>query len=102
MTGASLGLQWPMRVTPFLEGRFAAGIFGGVFQGQAVVSWVYEGGIDTGIEVYVARRFYLSAAIGWAHPVYGGVDVAELNQNQTVVRKDFATDSFTFKVGLGL
>ncbi len=102
VTGASLGLQWPMRVTPFLEGRFAAGIFGGSYMGQTAVSWIYEGGIDSGIEIYYARRFYLSAAIGWAHPVYGGVDVAQLNANNVVVRKDFATDSFTFKVGLGL
>ncbi|MGZ3439985.1 MAG: hypothetical protein ACXVDD_10725 [Polyangia bacterium] len=101
-TGASLGLQWPMRVTPFLEGRFAAGIVGGTFMGQSAVSWIYEGGIDTGIEVYYVRRFYVSAAIGWAHPVYGGVDVAQLNQNHTVVRENFATDSFTFKIGLGL
>ena len=101
-TGVSLGLQWPMRVTPFLEGRFLAGIMGGSFQGQTAVSWIYEGGIDTGIEVYIASRFYLSAAIGWVHPVYGGIDVTQLNENQTIVRKDFATDSFTFKVGLGL
>ncbi len=102
VTGASLGLQLPMRVTPFLEGRFVAGIIGGTFMGQSAVSWIYEGGIDTGVEVYIARRFYVSAAIGWAHPVYGGVDVAALNENQTVVRKDFGTDAFTFKVGLGL
>ncbi len=102
MTGASLGLQLPMRVTPVLEGRVAAGIFGGSFMGQSAVSWIYEGGIDTGVEIYYVRRFYISAAIGWAHPVYGGVDVAQLNQNQIIVRKDFATDSFTFKIGLGL
>jgi hypothetical protein len=101
VTGASLGLQLPMRVTPFLEGRFVAGILGGSFKGQSAVSWIYEGGIDTGVEVYIARRYYVSVAIGWAHPVYGGVDVAALNQNE-VVRKDFGTDSFTFKVGLGL
>ena len=102
VTGASLGLQWPMRVTPFVEGRFVAGILGGAFMGQSAVSWIYEGGIDTGVEIYYARRFYVSAAIGWAHPVYGGVDVAQLNQNHTVVREDFAADSLTFKVGLGL
>lgn len=102
VTGASLGLQLPMRVTPFLEGRFVAGIIGGSFMGQSAVSWFYEGGIDTGVEVYYARRFYLSAAIGWAHPVYGGVDVAQLNMNQIIVRKDFATDSVSIKVGLGL
>ena len=102
MTGASLGLQLPMRVTPFLEGRFAAGLVGGSFSGQSAVSWIYEGGIDTGIEIYYVRRFYLSLAIGWAHPVYGGVDVAQLNENQVIVKKNFATDSFTFKIGLGL
>jgi hypothetical protein len=102
VTGVSLGLQLPMRVTPFLEGRFVAGIVGGSFMGQSAASWIYEGGIDTGIEVYYARRFYVSAAIGWAHPVYGGVDVTQLNENQVIVRKDFATDSFTFKIGLGL
>lgn len=102
LTGASLGLQWPMRVTPFIEGRFAAGIIGGSFNGQSALSWVYEGGIETGVEAYYARRFYVSAAIGWARPVYGGVDVAQLNQNQRIVRKDFATDALTFKVGLGL
>ena len=103
-TGATLGLQWPARVTPFVEGRFGAGLFGGSLRGQAAVSWIYQGGIDTGIELYYARRFYLSAAIGWVHPVYGGVDVAALNAhpNLAPVRKDFADDSFTFKVGLGL
>ena len=103
MTGAWLGLQWPMRVTPFLEGRFAAGIMGGSFQGQSAVSWIYEGGIDTGIEVYVARRFYLSAAIGWAHPVYGGVDVdgAQSEPDDRGAKTSRPT-TFTFKVGLGL
>jgi hypothetical protein len=102
VTGATLGLQWPMRVTPFLEGRFVAGLLGGSFTGQSAVSWMYQGGVDTGIEVYYARRFYVSAAIGWTHPVYGGVDVAQLNENRVVVRKDFQADSFTFKIGLGL
>src|SRR5689334_23073781 len=101
VTGLALGLQWPMRVTPFLEGRFVAGLVGGSFDGQSAVSWMYQGGIETGVEVYYASRFYVTAAIGWAHPVYGGVDVAALKQN-VIVRKDFATDSITFKVGLGL
>lgn len=102
LTGATLGLQWPARVTPFLEGRFVAGLIGGELMGQTAVSWMYQGGIETGVEIYYAGRFYVSAAVGWARPVYGGVDVAQLNTNQTIVRKDFATDTFTVKVGLGL
>jgi hypothetical protein len=101
VTGAALGLQWPARVTPFLEGRFVAGLIGGAFMGQSAVSWIYTGGIETGVEVYYASRFYVTVALGWAHPVYGGVDVAALKQDM-IVRKDFATDSLTIKVGLGL
>lgn len=101
VTGAALGLQWPARVTPFVEGRFVAGLVGGSFMGQSVVSWIYQGGLETGVEAYYASRFYISIAVGWVHPVYGGVDVAMLRQD-VIVRKDFATDSVTFKVGLGL
>lgn len=101
-TGATLGVQYPARVTPFLEGRFVAGLVGGSFRGQAAVSWMYQGGIETGVDIYYWRRFYVSAAIGWVHPVYNGIDVAALDQNQQVIRKDFSSDSFTFKVGLGL
>ena len=102
VTGATLGLQWPARVTPFLEGRFVAGLIGGSFMGQTAVSWIYEGGIESGVEIYYAGRFYVSAAIGWTRPVFGGVDVAQLNMNQTIVPKDFVADTFTVKVGLGL
>lgn len=101
VTGAALGLQYPARITPFLEGRFVAGLVGASFMGQSAVSWIYQGGIETGVEAYYANRFYVSVAIGWAHPVYGGVDVAALQQSQ-LVRKDFSSDSLTFKVGLGL
>jgi hypothetical protein len=102
--GAVLGLQYPWRVTPFLEARFNAGLLGGSFMGQTAVSWVYMGGIDTGIEVYVASRFYLSASIGWVHPTYSGIDVEYVKAHPQLdpERKEFANDSFTFKFGLGL
>ena len=83
--GAVLGMQYPARVTLFLEGRFVAGLVGGSFMGQAAVSWMYQGGIETGVEIYYWRRFYVSAAVGWAHPVYNGIDVAALNMNQASV-----------------
>ena len=102
VVGLTAGVQWPARVTPFLEGRFVGGFVGGSFNGQSAVSWIYQGGIETGVEVYLARRYYLSTAIGWAHPVYGGIDVVALNRNQTLIPKDFSADSFTLKVGLGL
>jgi hypothetical protein len=101
--GASLGVQYPARVTPFFEGRFVAGLIGGQFEGNPVVSWIYAGGLDGGIEVYYFRRLYVSAAIGWTHPVYGAVDAAALmaNPHSTPILKTLSSDSFTFKLGLG-
>jgi hypothetical protein len=103
-TGVAVGVQYPARVTPFLEGRFVAGVLGGTALGQSAVSYIYTGGIETGVEVYFAGRFYLTGAIGWAHPTYGGVDVASIRQHpgQTPAIKDLSTDSLTFKVGVGL
>lgn len=99
--GLTAGVQYPARVTPFLEARFVAGLLGGSLRGQSAVSWIWQGGVETGVEIYVVRRFYLSAAIGWTHVVYGGVDVAALDRG-AVVPADFGADSFTVKVGVGL
>jgi hypothetical protein len=102
--GGAVGLQYPWRVTPFVDARFIAGLVGGSFMGQSAVSWIYMGGIEGGIEAYVAGRFYVTAAIGWAHPVFSGIDVQYVREHPTLApaRKDFANDTFTFKVGLGL
>jgi hypothetical protein len=102
--GASLGFQYPARVTPFIEGRFAAGLIGGSLEGQSAVSYIYTGGIETGIELYVGGRFYFSAALGWAHPTYSGVDVAYVQQHPMLdpPHKNFSTDNLTIKLGLGL
>jgi hypothetical protein len=103
-TGANLGFQYPGRVTPFLEGRFVAGLMGGTAAGATAVSYTYMGGLDTGIELYVGGRFYLSAAIGWVHPVYSAVDIdwVKAHPGLSPARRDFASDAFTFKVGVGL
>jgi hypothetical protein len=103
LIGATLGVQWPARVTPFVEGRFVAGLIGGDYQQQTLVSWMYQGGIEGGIEVYYARRFYVSAALGWTHPVYGGVDVAAwmANPRSQPPRVTLSSDTLTVKVGLG-
>jgi hypothetical protein len=103
-TGVAAGVQYPARVTPFIEGRFVAGVLGGSAAGQTAVSYIYTGGLETGIEVYYARRFYVTGAIGWAHPTYAGVDVAWVRAHPGLdpARKEFSTDSLTFKLGVGL
>jgi hypothetical protein len=102
--GANVGFQWPWRVTPFLDARFVAGLIGASYMGQGAVSWIYMGGLEAGVEVYVASRFYFTAALGWAHPVWSGIDVAYVRAHPMLdpMRKDLANDTFTFKLGLGL
>ena len=100
---AVAGVQYPWRVTPFLDGRFAAGLVGASYLGQSAVSYIYVGGIEAGADVYFAGRFYLTAALGWAHPVYSGIDVDYVKAHPTLdpMCKSFSNDTLTFKVGLG-
>ena len=102
--GLAAGIQYPARVTPFLEGRFEAGVIGADVLGQSLASYLYTGGVEGGIELYVARRYYLTLALGWAHPVFGGVDIVALKANPTHIPAitGFEDDTFTFKVGVGL
>jgi hypothetical protein len=102
--GASLGLQYPWRVTPFVEGRFTAGLIGATFMGQSAVSYLYVGGLEAGADMYIYSRLHLTAALGWAHPVFSGIDVDYVKAHPMLdpQRKDFAADTFTFKIGLGL
>ena len=51
-----------------------------------------------------AGDFFLSAAIGWVHPVYTGLDYTAMQANPSggMQLKQVAGDTFTFKVGLGI
>jgi hypothetical protein len=103
-TGPVLGFQYPARVTPYLEARFLAGLLGGTAMGATAVSYIYMGGLDTGIELYLGGRFYVTVGIGWVHPVFSAVDLDWVKAHPMLApaRKDFASDSFTVKVGIGL
>jgi len=113
--GVTAGIQYPARVTPFLEGRFVAGGLFGELDGTLTVgtttlmgtsgaTWVYGGGLETGVEVYLSGRVYLSGAVGWMHSSWHGVDVPATTANPRggVAYKDLVGDSFTVKVGLGI
>jgi hypothetical protein len=62
------------------------------------------GGIEAGVELYVASRFYFTASIGWLHPVFSGIDVEFVRKNPMLdpQRKEFANDTVTVKIGLGI
>ncbi len=115
LAGLTLGVQYPARVTPFLDGRFAAGVLGGRFDGSvnvgtttvsdaSAVTWIYGGGLEAGVEVYTVGRVYVSAAVGWVRTTWHGVDLPAMLANPSggMQFKDLTGDSFTFKIGLGI
>lgn len=116
MVGLGAGFQYPARVTPFVEGRFAAGLLGGHYHGTVAAAGasmavdttaatpMYVGGIDAGIELYTVGRLYLSAAVGWAHPVYAAPDLTAMQQNPGggIQLRQLPADTFTFKLGIGI
>jgi hypothetical protein len=105
--GLSAGVQYPFRVTPFFDVRFTAGVIGADLFDHKVVSYQYRPSIEGGIEVFLAGGFHLTAAVGWSHPVYGGVDanavqqMINAGQTPTFEVKDLSFDTVTARVGLG-
>lgn len=100
---ATLGVQYPWRVTPFLEGRFALGLVGGRYQGDLATSVMLQGGVEGGLEFFVYDRFFLDVTFGYSHPYYRAPDVLalEADPGRAAPIKKFQADVFTFKLGLG-
>ncbi len=99
----SLGVQYPWKVTPFLEGRFALGLLGGTFEKNVATTVMIVGGIEAGLEVHAYKRLYFDATFGWAHPRYKAPDVVAYQRDPArgAPIKKFTGDVFTFKLGLG-
>jgi hypothetical protein len=87
-------------VTPFVEGRFAAGIIGGSSRGDPLFGWIYLGGLDGGVEVHCFRHFFVATAIGWTRPVYQAVDATSVVHGQGSMHT-FSGDSFALTVAVG-
>jgi hypothetical protein len=91
---ASVGFQLPGRFTPFVEGFAGAGYMRRK-QGTANLhSGYWQLGVDAGVEIYFAKRAYLSLAVGYLHPVNLFLD----QQNLSSVK----ADTWALKIGLGI
>jgi hypothetical protein len=89
------GVQYPSRITPFLDFIFGAGAYRRDIVETDLVGFTYQFGIEAGTEVFIAGGVFVSAALGWRRQTfrYGGND-----QVETVL---VYFDSLTVKVGLG-
>ena len=92
----SLGGQIPGHVfTPFLEAYAGGGYMQRTHAGLNSVATAYgQLGVDLGTELFLARHFCLSAAIGYIHAGNGFVKDATFGS--------FSVDAFSFKLGVGL
>ena len=115
MVGAAGGVQYPARVTPFVEGNLAGGaLWGstdrplqlpGVSQGistAGAVTWVRGYGIDVGTEVYTVGRAFVSTAFGWLHTTWSGPDLGATASAGALRLTDLTTDTLTLKLALGI
>ncbi|HEX3902304.1 MAG TPA: hypothetical protein VH853_05585 [Polyangia bacterium] len=115
MLGVNAGLQWPGRVTPFVEGRLAGGALSGHTEGPITVdglvvtqasatTYLYVWGIDAGAEVYLIGRSYLSVSLGWLHSTWRGAEDASPPGASApdIALTDIVHDSFVFKLGVGI
>lgn len=115
MLGASVGAQYPGRVTPFVEGHLAGGFmsasidhpisFNGVQVDRASgTTWLFCRGLDTGVEVYAIGRAYVSGSIGWMRATWGSPDTrANVAGTSTAIHfVDVTSDSLMWKLGIGI
>jgi hypothetical protein len=117
LLGASAGFQVPMRIMPFVEGRFAGGVLGGTLDDPTTIpgttvtvsnvsaaTWMYTRGIDAGVNLYAVSRLHLTVALGWIRSTWGGAnyDAIIAATGGNVQFKSVTHDSLLFKIGLGI
>jgi hypothetical protein len=92
----SLGFQAPGPVaTPFVDGYAGAGLMQRTNAGLNTIATLYdELGIDAGVDVFLAPHFFLSASLAYLH--------AQDSFAKNNVFGNFAVDTWSFKLGLGL
>lgn len=89
MQKVGVGAQYPHWVSPYVE--FQGGIGGArieLFE-RNDLALVYSLGLDGGVQIAVARHFFLMASVGWIRPYFKVKDQTSYS------------DRLTFKVGVG-
>lgn len=105
--GLGIGMQYPARVTPFLDVKLAAGVVGATIEGRKVASYEYRPTLEAGLEFFIASSFHVTVAVGYAHPVYGGVDANVIKaqiaagEMPTYAVHGIGWDTVTARAGIG-
>jgi hypothetical protein len=115
MMGASVGAQYPGRVTPFVEGHLAGGFMAASIDHPITVNgvrvdnasgttWLVGRGLDAGVEVYALGRAYVSGSIGWMRATWGSPDTRAIvaGTSTEIHFVDVTSDSLLWKLGIGI
>jgi hypothetical protein len=86
----SLGMQYPHRVTPFLDFVLTLGAIHRHIYNKDLFHFAHSVGIETGAAVFIWKHFQLGASVGWRRSVI------------KVDPKSLYYDSFTMNVWLGV
>ena len=89
------GVQWPWRVTPFLDFTLCFGALRWEVFHQEMWSFAYQVGLEVGADFFVHDKWFVSTAIGWRHVVFRHPG------DEQVEPADVYHDSFTVKVSMG-
>lgn len=84
-----LGVQYPHWVSPFVEFQGGIGAARIELFERNDLALMYTLGVDGGVQIAVARHFFLMAAVGWIRPYF------------TMKQQTTYSDRLTFKVGFG-
>jgi hypothetical protein len=91
----SVGGQYPGRqFTPFVEALAGGGYMRRLQFGRTIPTAYWQMGIDAGVEFFLSRYAFISAAIGYLHPVNGFA--------QETSFASVYVDTWSFKLGFGL
>ncbi len=85
----SMGLQYPWRVTPFLDFVVGLGVLHRNLYNKDFFDFAYSFGLDLGTSIFVVGRFHVTASVGW---------------RRWAVRSDLGNlyvDSWSMTAGLG-
>ena len=89
------GVQWPWRITPYLDLMLCFGALRWEIFHQEIWSFAYQVGLEVGGDFFVHDKWFVSAAIGWRHIVFRHPG------DEQVEPADVYHDSFTVKVSMG-
>lgn len=65
-----IGIQWPRRLAPYLEGSAGLGVLRRSLFSQDVFTLLYTVGIDCGLAFRLYGKATVATSIGWMRPVY--------------------------------